>query len=66
MWTLTYSVHGVKVVETVPSAWVARLRPLIKNGKAWHSAVAEVRAINAQLFTMYKRDLRKRKKTKSP
>ena len=52
MWVLTYSVDGVKYVQHLSGAWVDAIEPLVEEGRTWAEAVAEVRALNAQLLAL--------------
>lgn len=58
MWSLTFMVDGKKRVERVPAEWVDDLQPLVAEGRAYKSAVAEVFAINAQLIALWRQQNR--------
>ena len=58
MWSLTFMVDGKKRVERVPAEWVDDLQPLVAEGQAYKSAVAEVFAINAQLIALWRQQTR--------
>lgn len=60
MWVLTYSVDGQRIVEFVPSALVDELAELCEQGAEYAHAVKRVRAINAQLFSLYKQAQKKK------
>ena len=62
MWSLTFMVDGKKRVEWVPQEWAGELRPLVNEGREFKDAVAEVFAINAQLFGIWRRQQRQKKK----
>ena len=57
LWSLSFSLHGKKHVERIPTAWVPLLRPLVRGGKAYKAAVAEVLASNAQLLALLRRQV---------
>lgn len=57
-WTLTYSVDGVKRVESVPAELVEMVLPLVDAGEEYSSAIRELRGINAQLLTLWKAEQR--------
>lgn len=61
-WTLTYSVGGRKQVENIPAEWVEQLMPLVQQGQAYREALAELRAINAQLLKLWRLQQRRRLK----
>ena len=65
MWSLTFMVDGKKMVEWIPKEWVEELRPLVNEGREYKSAVAEVFAINAQLFRIWRKQRSHKKKAKS-
>lgn len=66
-WTLTYSVDGVKRVENVPADLVHQLMPFVEAGQTYRKAVAELRAINAQLLRLWRLEQRKKRaKNKNP
>lgn len=61
VWLLTFMVYGQKHVEWIPAEWVAQIRPLVEQGRAFKDAVAEVFAANAQLLALHrKQDTRRR------
>ncbi len=60
LWSLSFSVNGKKHVERIPAAWVPLLRPLVRGGKAYKAAVAEVLAANAQLLGLWRRQSERR------
>jgi hypothetical protein len=62
MWSLTFMVDGKKKVEWVPKEWVEELRPLVTKGREYKGAVAELFAINAQLFGLWRKQQRQKKK----
>ena len=55
VWTLTFMVDGKKRVEPVPAEWVAEVRRLVDAGREFKQAVAEVFAVNAQLWALARR-----------
>jgi hypothetical protein len=55
VWTLTFMVDGKKRVEPVPAEWVAEVRRLVDAGREFKEAVAEVFAVNAQLWALARR-----------
>jgi hypothetical protein len=59
MWSLTFMVDGRKKVERVPDAWVDEIRPLVRQGREFKDAVAEVFAINGQLLALWRRQTKK-------
>ena len=61
MWQLTFMIDGKKRVEAIPKQWAEALLPLVKQGRDFKSAVAEVMAINAQLLALYKQQEKKKK-----
>jgi hypothetical protein len=62
MWTLTYSVDGQKHVEFIPDAILPWISSLFEEGRAYRDAVNEIRAINAQLVTLWRKEQRQKKK----
>ena len=54
-WQLTYRVAGRKRVERIPAAWVEEVRRRVEAGRAFHEAVAEVFALNAELLVLERR-----------
>jgi transposase-like protein len=64
MWSLTFMLDGKKVVEWIPKEWVEELRPLVEEGREFKSAVAEVFAVNAQLFRLWRKQQSQKKKAK--
>jgi hypothetical protein len=52
MYSLTFMVGGKKHVEAVPADWSNTIRPAVEKGRAFKEAVAELFAINAQLFVL--------------
>ena len=65
MWSLTFMLSGKKKVKWIPRESVEELRPLVNEGRECKDAVAELFAINAQLFGLWRRQQRKRNKDKS-
>jgi hypothetical protein len=61
MWTLTYSVGGKRRVEFIPADLVPVVQPLVEKGRAYRDAVAEVLAINAQLFSRWRRQKQRKR-----
>jgi hypothetical protein len=55
VWTLTFMVAGQKQVEPVPADWVAEVQRLVAAGREFKEAVAEVFAVNAQLWALARR-----------
>ena len=66
MWTLTYSVEGAKQVLVIPNASVPLLEPLVKEGRRWREALAELLAINAQLVRLWRQEHRHKRKVRRP
>lgn len=64
LWTLTYCVDGKKHVDNIPKDVAEELMPLIEDGRAYRSAVNDLRAINAQLLKLWQFE-QKAKKAKS-
>ncbi len=64
MWSLTFMVDGKKEVEWIPKEWVEELRPLVTEGREYKDAVAELFAINAQLFCLWRKQQSQKKKAK--
>jgi transposase-like protein len=62
MWTLTYSVEGKRCVEFVPDELLPRIAPLAKAGADYRNALSEILTINAQLLTMWRKQVRERRK----
>jgi len=52
VWALTFMVDGKKRVEHIPSDWVEEVQRLVKAGREFKEAVAEVFATNAQLLAL--------------
>lgn len=65
MWTLTYSVEGVKAVLVIPAALVPSLQPLVARGREYRSALMELLAINAQLLQLWRQQQNARRLSKS-
>ena len=61
LWTLTYSVDGEKHVDNIPKDLVDELTTFVEEGQAYREAVAEIRALNAQLLRLWQVDQRARK-----
>jgi hypothetical protein len=58
-------VDGKKRVEHIPEEWVEQIRPLVKQGREFKDAIAEVFAANAQLLALWRRQaMNKRPKKK--
>lgn len=55
MWTLTYSVGGLRRVEFIPDDLARELGNYAERGRAFRDAVAEVLSINAQLVSLHKK-----------
>ena len=64
MWTLTYSVKGRRHVEFIPDELVPKIAPLAEEGRAYRDALSEIQTINAQLVTLWRRQLRSRRRPK--
>lgn len=64
MWTLTYSVAGNRRVEFIPDDLVPLLEPLAEEGRAYKDALNELRTINAQLVSLWRKNQRAGKKMK--
>jgi len=52
VWSLTFMADGKKRVEHIPSDWVEEVQRLVKAGREFKEAVAEVFATNAQLLAL--------------
>jgi hypothetical protein len=63
-WSLTFMVEGRKRVERIPDEWVDQIRPLVKQGREFKEAVAEVFAANAQLLALWRQQQTTKKKSK--
>ena len=61
MWSLTLSIAGKKRVETIPDESIVELEGMMARGRTYLDAVAEVRAINAELLRLWKRERRRKK-----
>ncbi len=64
MWSLTFMVDGKKRVERIPEEWVKQIRPLVEEGREFKDAVAELFAANAQLLTLWRQQLSKKRAKK--
>jgi len=53
-------VGGKKRVERIPEEWVDQIRPLVKQGREFKQAVAEVFATNAQLLALWRKQSAKK------
>ena len=51
---LTFMVEGKKRVERIPAEWVEEVQRLVRGGRQFKDAVAEVFAINAQLLVLWR------------
>ena len=60
LWSLTFMVGGKKRVERIPEEWVDQIRPLVKQGREFKQAVAEVFATNAQLLALWRKQSAKK------
>jgi hypothetical protein len=65
MWTLTYSIEGVKQVLVVPAGAVAALQTLAEQGRRWRDALGELLVINAQLVTLWRQEQRREERRRS-
>jgi hypothetical protein len=54
-WQLTYMGGGRKRVVRIPTEWVDEVRRRVEAGRAFHEAVAEVFALNAELLVLERR-----------
>jgi hypothetical protein len=61
-WSLTFMVDGKKRVQNIPKDWVEFVRERVNEGKAFKQGVAELMAINAQLFRLLNKQDRDNKK----
>ncbi len=64
MWSLTFMVKGKKRVERIPDEWVTQLRPLVKGGRLYKEAIAEVLTANAQLLALWRREVESQERRK--
>ncbi len=64
IWSLTFMVDGKKRVERIPDEWVEQIRPLVEAGREFKEAVAEIFGANAQLLTLWRQQLTKKKSKK--
>lgn len=64
MWSLTFMVEAKKRVERIPDEWVTQLRPLVKGGRLFKEALAEVLAANAQLLALWRREMEAKERRK--
>jgi hypothetical protein len=55
VWSLTFMAGGKKRVERIPDNWVEEVRGLVKAGREFKEAVAEVFAANAQLLALWRK-----------
>ena len=53
-------VDGKKRVERVPQAWLADVRKHLEAGRAFKDAAAEIFAANAELFTLARKQSKRR------
>jgi hypothetical protein len=49
-WSLTFMAEGKKRTQNIPKDWVEFVRERVNEGKVFKQGVAELMAINAQLF----------------
>jgi hypothetical protein len=54
-WSLTFMAGGKKRVERIPNEWVDEVQRLVKAGREFKEAVAEVFAANAQLLALWRK-----------
>lgn len=54
-WSLTFMAEGKKRTQNIPKARVEFVRERVNEGKAFKQGVAELMAINAQLFHLLDR-----------
>ena len=59
LWSLTFMAEGKKRVEHVPKEWVEEVQHLVKAGREFKEAVAEVWAANAQLLALWREQRRR-------
>lgn len=57
-WQLSFRVAGRTRVERIPAEWVDEVRRRVEAGRAFHEAVAEVFALNAELLVVERRQRR--------
>ncbi len=60
-WSLTFMVEGKKRVQNIPKDRVEFVRQRVDEGKAFKQGVAELMAINAQLFHLMDKQTRDNK-----
>lgn len=60
-WSLTFMVEGKKRVQNIPKEWVELVRQRVEEGKAFKKGVAELMAINAQVFHLMDKQSRDNK-----
>lgn len=60
-WSLTFMLEGKKQVQNIPKDRVEFVRQRVDEGKAYKQGVAELMAINAQLFHLMDKQTRDNK-----
>jgi hypothetical protein len=65
MWSLTFMVDGKKRVQHISEEWVEQIRPLVKQGREFKDAIAEVFAANAQLLALWRQQSTKKRHKKA-
>ena len=56
--TLTFMVAGKKRVESIPTGWLAAIRPRVDAGRKFKDITAELLAVNAQLLVLARQQRR--------
>jgi hypothetical protein len=57
-------VDGRKRVERIPDEWVEQIRPLVRQGREFKDAIAEVFAANSQLLALWRQQSTKNRRKK--
>ncbi len=60
-WTLTYMVQAKKRTQHIPKDLVDQVRQRVEAGRAFHDAVREILAANAELLALTRQQRRKQK-----
>ena len=61
LWSITFSRHGQRRVERVPSEWLAEIEQAARQSQAYLDAVKEVMAINLDLLAQARSQLMAKK-----
>jgi hypothetical protein len=61
IWLLVFMAGGKRHVEWIPARWAEEIKALVKQGREFKEAMAEVFAANAQLLVLHRSQEQKKK-----